>query len=232
MPLAKLPLPIKKFLHALEGRDYPALRETLTEEAVLIEGDKHVPSEAIRAWSESLFSDANFALYPTYATETGEATSLIVLRRGTDHPAKPAQAFQQRWRFGISEGRIVTLSIMPEPLPTLPVAVAAYIEATNAVDLHALLATFADDALVNDQLQDYWGKAAIAEWAARDIIGERLTMYVVNVQENHGHVVVTAYVDGDYDKRGLPDPLALAFYFSSRGDEIVQLIVLRNQSGT
>jgi hypothetical protein len=27
-----------------------------------------------------------------------------------------------------------------------------------------------DDALVNDQLRDYWRKPAIREWAARDII--------------------------------------------------------------
>jgi hypothetical protein len=39
-------------------------------------------------------------------------------------------------------------------------------------------------------------------------------------------------VDGLFDKRGLPDPLVLAFYFSSYDDKIVQLIILRNQSGT
>jgi hypothetical protein len=95
----------------------------------------------------------------------------------------------------------------------------------------ALLATFADDALVNDRLQDYWGKVAIAEWAARDIIGARLTMYVVDVLEHHGHVVVTAHVDGGYEKRGLPCPLVLTFHFAPRGDQIVQLIILRNQAG-
>jgi hypothetical protein len=231
MSLAKLPSPIKKFLCALEDRDYSALRETLAADAALIEEGKHIPNEAIHAWSGGLFSDANFALYPTYAIETGFATTLIVLRRATEHRAKLAVAFQQRWRFGVSEDRIVRLTIVPEPLPALPTAVAAYIEATNACDLPALLATFADDALVNDRLQDYWGKVAIAEWAARDIIGARLTMYVVDVLEHHGHVVVTAHVDGGYEKRGLPCPLVLRFHFAPRGDQIVQLIILRNQAG-
>jgi hypothetical protein len=62
-----------------------------------------------------------------------------------------------------------------------PRPVAAYVAATNAFDLDRLLATFADDALVNDQLRDYWGKTAIREWAERDIIGERLTINVVGV---------------------------------------------------
>jgi hypothetical protein len=113
----------------------------------------------------------------------------------------------------------------------LPPSVAAYVRATNIGDLDALLETFVDDALVNDQLVDYWGKEAIAAWAARDIIGERLTLKVVKTVKHYGHSIVTAHVDGLFDKRGLPDPLVLAFYFSSHGDKIVQLIILRNQSG-
>jgi hypothetical protein len=113
------------------------------------------------------------------------------------------------------------------PLPSL---VAAYVQATNSFDLEGLLSAFADDALVNDQLCDYWGKPAIRKWAERDIIGERLTMHVVKIVEHYGHVIVTANIDGNYDKRGLPDPLVLAFYFSAHRDRIVQLIILRNQS--
>jgi hypothetical protein len=125
----------------------------------------------------------------------------------------------------------------PQTAPTaeatvgLPPSVAACIRATNLCDLDALLATFVDDALVNDQLTDYWGKEAITAWAARDIIGERLTLKVVKIVQHYGHSIVTAHVDGLFDKRGLPDPLVLAFYFSSYDNKIVQLIILRNQSG-
>jgi hypothetical protein len=115
------------------------------------------------------------------------------------------------------------------PLLSLPPLASAYVQATNSFDLEGLLAAFADDALVNDQLRDYWGKPAIREWAARDIIGERLTMQVVKMVEHYGHFIVTANIDGNYDKRGLPDPLVLTFYFSAHRDQIVQLIILRNQ---
>lgn len=113
----------------------------------------------------------------------------------------------------------------------LPSPVAAFIRATNNGDLQALLATFVDDALVNDQLQDYWGREAITGWAESDIIGEQLSLAVVKTIAHYGHSIVTAHVDGLFDKRGLPDPLVLAFYFSSFGNKIVQLIILRNQSG-
>ena len=115
------------------------------------------------------------------------------------------------------------------PAAALPVSVAAYIRATNAGDLDALLATFVDDALVNDQLQDHWGKEAITAWAARDIIGAGLTMHVTAVVQHYSNVIVTANIDGRFDKRGLPDPLVLAFYFTPQDDKIVQLIILRNR---
>ena len=114
----------------------------------------------------------------------------------------------------------------------LPPSVGAYLQASNLGDLNALLVTFVDDALVNDQLTDYWGRQAIASWAARDIIGERLTLKVVKILQHYGNSIVTAHADGLFDKRGLPEPLVLAFYFSSYDNKIVQLIILRNQSGT
>ncbi len=112
----------------------------------------------------------------------------------------------------------------------LPPPVGAFIQATNLRDLNGLLETFVDDALVNDQLVDYWGKEAIESWAIRDVIGDQLTFKVVKTVQHYEHSIVTAHVDGLFDKRGLPDPLVLAFYFSPYNDKIVQLIILRNQS--
>jgi hypothetical protein len=125
-------------------------------------------------------------------------------------------------------------TMMKSPVPpnapvALPPLVAAYVEATNSFDLEGLMATFAEDALVNDQLRDYWGKPAIREWARRDIIGERLTMNVTEVIKHYGNFIVTANVDGNFNKLGLPDPLVLAFYFTAQSDLIVQLIILRNR---
>ena len=114
----------------------------------------------------------------------------------------------------------------------LPPLLATYVEATNSFDLEGLLATFVDDALVNDQLRDYWGKIAIREWAERDIIGEKLTLEVTEVIEHYGNFVVTAKVDGNFDKRGLPTPFVLGFYFTVNENRIVQLMILPNRADT
>jgi hypothetical protein len=52
---------------------------------------------------------------------------------------------------------------------------------------------------------------------------------VTEVIEHYGNFIVTANVDGSFDKRGLPEPLVLAFYFTPHDDRIVQLIILRNR---
>jgi hypothetical protein len=120
-------------------------------------------------------------------------------------------------------------SYPPKARAVLPPSAAAFVEATNSFDLEGLLGTFADDALVNDQLRDYWGKPAIREWAALDIIGQSLTMDVTNVIEHYGNFIVTANIVGKFDMTGLPEPLVYAFYFTPHGDRIVQLIILRNR---
>jgi len=112
---------------------------------------------------------------------------------------------------------------MPEP-------VAAYVEATNSFDAESLLACFADESLVNDQLRDYWGLDAIKAWIQREVVGVKLTMKVIKVVRHFGDAIVTAEMDGDYDKAGLPVPLVLAFHFALRGDRIVQLIILNNRT--
>jgi hypothetical protein len=111
----------------------------------------------------------------------------------------------------------------------LPPAVAAFVKAVNAFDIEGLVGAFATDALVNDQLREFWGSSAIRDWAAREIIGDEVTLAAVNAVENHGNCIVTAHVDGTFDKRGLPEPLALTFYFCTDEDKLVQLIILRNR---
>jgi ketosteroid isomerase-like protein len=111
----------------------------------------------------------------------------------------------------------------------LPPVIAAYVKASNAADTAAFLGVFTDDALVNDVQREFWGKAAIGKWAEHEIFGAKVTMAVVHAVERHGDVIVTAKLDGEYDKTGLPDPLLLTSYFTLRGGKIVTLIILHNK---
>lgn len=110
--------------------------------------------------------------------------------------------------------------------------VAQFIEATNAGDLARLLEVFAADSIVNDQLQQRRGLAELSEWAEHDVIGQQLSLRATHYIPHYGHCVVAAHADGSFDKRGLPDPLEVLLYFTLAEDRIVQLIILRDNSGT
>src|SRR5258708_23216556 len=95
---------------------------------------------------------------------------------------------------------------------TLPAPVQGYIAASNAFDGDALIAWFADDALVNDR-REFWGRNAIRAWLDREIIGDKGTTNPTATAEHYGEVIVHAVTDRDYDKTGLPAPPVLPFYF-------------------
>ena len=114
-------------------------------------------------------------------------------------------------------------------LPTLPAPVPAYLAATNHADIEALMATFAEDALVNDHRDDFAGRDVIRNWAQREIVDDRVTIQVTGSTCRGNTAAVTASIDGNFDKTGLPDPLVLAIYFSVSDERIVQLIIVHNK---
>jgi hypothetical protein len=109
--------------------------------------------------------------------------------------------------------------------------VADHVAAVNAFDEDAIVATFADDALVNDAHREFWGSAAIRRWVAREMVGDKVTIEVTEVIDHHGDVIVRGRYDGEYDKTSLPDELILTNYFTLRNGKIVRLIVIRNTPG-
>jgi ketosteroid isomerase-like protein len=112
--------------------------------------------------------------------------------------------------------------------PQLPPVLAEHIAAVNAFDTDRVVATFAADALVNDNRREFWGAKAIREFITREIVGDHVTMAVTEVVEHGDLIVVRARYDGDYDKTGLPDELILTNYFTVTDGRISTLMVIHN----
>src|SRR5271163_3013409 len=108
---------------------------------------------------------------------------------------------------------------------TLDAVVAEHLAAVNACDEDAIMATFADDALVNDAHREFWGVEAIRRWVAREMVGDKVTLQVTEVVDHHGDTFVRAKYDGEYDKTNLPPgDLIMTNYFTVRDGKIVTLI--------
>ncbi|MDX6329801.1 MAG: hypothetical protein QOI83_2184 [Streptomycetaceae bacterium] len=107
--------------------------------------------------------------------------------------------------------------------------VAEHIAAINAFDLDAAMATFSDDAYVNDNRREFVGIEAVRRWVAREMIGDHVTIDVREVLDHHGDTVVRGAYDGTFDRTNLPEEIILSNYFSVRDGKIVSLVVIFNQ---
>jgi hypothetical protein len=106
--------------------------------------------------------------------------------------------------------------------------VAEHLAAVNAYDEDAIVATFADDALVNDAHREFRGVEAIRRWVAKEMVGDRVRIEVTEVIDHRGQTIVRGRYDGDFDRTNLPDEIILTNYFTVRDGKIITLIVIRN----
>jgi hypothetical protein len=107
--------------------------------------------------------------------------------------------------------------------------IAENIRAINAHDLNALVATFADDAYVNDARRQINGIDAIRRWAEKEIIGDNVTVEPREVTEHYGETIVRGRYDGTYDKTNLPAELIMTNYYNVVGGKVVSLTVINDR---
>src|ERR1700682_4264421 len=123
-------------------------------------------------------------------------------------------------------GRIIEESSMTNELTGI---VAEHIRAVNAFDTDAIVATFAEDAYVNDNRREIVGIKAVRRWVEKEMVGDKVTIKVREVLDHYGDTIVRGAYDGEFAKINLPKELILTNYFSVRDGKIVSLIIIFNQ---
>ena len=225
--IESLPTPISEFLDATAATDWEALASTFRHDGVLNDwGETYRGTAAMKEWSDRIYFGANVTLQPVRLHQRGEETILTVMVDGDYKQFDIHEPFELDYVFRLDGDKIAELTMFETPH-----AVQRFVKAMNAFDLEAMLAEFHPDALVNDQLREFWGVDAIRRWATKEIVGDHVTLAVQDTRHNHGLVSLTGKGDGDYDKTGLPDPLVLTFYFALADEKFAQLIILTNKPG-
>ena len=225
MSLSTLPQPIKAFLQATANRDRAGVLSSFADDAVLIDMGKEHRGKEIAHWADNLYLGANVRVHPLHTEERDGHTVLTVAVDGDFAALGVTEPFQLDWHIDLAGGRIARLRMVEEKL-NLPAPVLGFVQAMNMYDLDGMVSRFAPDAIANDQMRHYEGRDAIRAWLAKEIAGDRVTMFVTQILHHLGGVAILAKVTGDYDKTGLPDPLELRFYFTLAGDAIAQLVVI------
>ena len=99
----------------------------------------------------------------------------------------------------------------------------SYVEAVTSHSPESFIALFADSAGVQDVGREIRGISAIREWANQEIFSANVTFDVRGFVERGTESIVTAVIDGNFPRAGLPDPLVMDLRITTDGDKIVRL---------
>ncbi len=99
----------------------------------------------------------------------------------------------------------------------------AYVHAVNSHNPAAFIALFADSAVVQDVGKEIRGISAIGEWANQEIFAANVTFDVMGFVERGPDSIVTAVIDGNFPRAGLPDPLVMDLRITTDSGKIVGL---------
>ena len=105
----------------------------------------------------------------------------------------------------------------------IPPCIESAIKAANDHDSARFLSNFGEAAVLTDEGQEYLGIEAIKKWSDEKLIGANVTFKITDVTNSADVSIVTAEVDGDFDKTGLPDPFLMAMHFVTAGSKIERL---------
>lgn len=104
---------------------------------------------------------------------------------------------------------------LPEPL-------AAYFAAMDTHNIDAMLAGFADGAIVGDEGQERRGLAAIREWMDETVRKYHFKVAVKDVTEVNAQWVVIGRVSGTFPG----SPVDLRYFFTLDADKITRLEIV------
>lgn len=106
---------------------------------------------------------------------------------------------------------------------SIPESVRSAVKAANNHDTNGFLSNFVETAVLTDEGHEYHGMEAIRKWSDEKLIGANVTFLITDIKSSGNQTIVTAEVDGDFDKTGLPDPFVMVLHFVTVGSKIEHL---------
>jgi ketosteroid isomerase-like protein len=103
----------------------------------------------------------------------------------------------------------------------IPSIIGAFIKASNEHDSNAVVACFADHAVVHDEAKEMRGATAIKEWSDQTSEKYQFTIEPTALVEGDQEIILTATVSGNFPG----SPISLDFEFTVKNNQIVTLTI-------
>jgi hypothetical protein len=101
----------------------------------------------------------------------------------------------------------------------IPSIISAYVKAKNDRDTDAVVACFADDAVVHDEGRQMTGLTAIKEWCANSFKKYQYTIDPTGIVERDEETILTVTLAGNFPG----SPVSLDFCFTIQAGKIAGL---------
>jgi hypothetical protein len=101
----------------------------------------------------------------------------------------------------------------------IPSIISAYVKAKNDRDTDAVVACFANNAVVHDEGKEHHGLPAIKEWCANSFKKYQYTIDPTGIVERDRETILTATLAGNFPG----SPVSLGFCFTIQAGKITGL---------
>lgn len=108
-----------------------------------------------------------------------------------------------------------------DPPAVVPPVIQEFIDATNAADTERFVATFADDASLNDWGREFRGHDGVRSWNETDNIGMKSQFELVSVAPGDGPDAYTVTIKVTSNRFNGTGP----FKFDLRGGKVASLVL-------
>jgi ketosteroid isomerase-like protein len=214
-----LPAPIAAYIGASNRFDLDAVMANFAESSLVNEQHcEYIGLPAIRYWvAREIIGDRVTMEVATTAIR-GDNVAVVANIDGEYDKSGLPSPLTLTFYFSVSGDRIEQLIILrnkatrrtgfglDDPLKT-------YFAAKDLRDVDAMLACFAEDAVVVDEAQERRGHSMIREWIERSTQKYQVSVDVTDSGERDGKTVVTALLSGNFP--GSPAKLHYAFSLSN-----------------
>lgn len=223
----QLPQPIETHFNATNTDDASTFLSIFAEDAVVFDAGKEYHGKAaIKEWSDRDYFGVRLRLEVTNVVQDTKEVVVTAKSDGNyDKTGLPDHLYLD-FHFTMAGDKITrlcnVLSSNSRAIP-LPQPIATYYHASDIYDYGLLASCFADNALLADEGEEYYGPEAVSGHILDSNRDAKVMTEITNCVEKSGETVVTAIISGNFD--GSPIPLDFHFTLNNAKIKTLNIVV-------
>jgi ketosteroid isomerase-like protein len=222
----QLPKAVEEHFHATNTDDPALFLSIFAEEAVVFDaGKEYCGKAAIKEWSHLDYFSVHLRLEVINAIQDAKEIVVTAKCDGNYNKTSLPDPLYLDFHFRMEGDKITRLSNVlssnSRAIP-LPQPIATYYHASDVYDDDLLASCFAEDAMLVDEGEEYYGPKAVSGHILEANRDAKIMTEITDCIVKNGETVVTAIIAGNFDG----SPIPLNFHFTLNNGKIKTLNIV------